>query len=281
PEAGKIERFNGLVKVKVYAVVAVTLEGKSRMRAAFYPAGGHLGKVNAQKRKGRIGHGVDQSLHQVLSFRFQFKIFPAKGDDLNLGAEAGGLSHAIAVKAGAVDQVAAFELVGSCLNGELFIRASDISDFLSKANRVAFFFNDGLQFPANRDVINNARTGYVDAFETIDMRLNFVDFLRIDLFNAFNAVNLSGFKDAVKPGDVFLFGSYNHFAANLVLHAACPAKIDQLMPAFHTIFGAVAVGLIVDARMDNARVVARLMRGYMLLLFKDQDIKIGIRFGEL
>src|SRR5699024_1444490 len=153
--------------------------------------------------------------------------------------------------------------------------------FLSKANRVAFFLNDDLQFPANRDVINNARTGYVDAFETIDVRLNFVDFLRVDLLNAFNTVNLSGFKDAVEPGDVFLFGSYDHFTTDFVLHVVCPAKIDQLMPAFHTIFGAVAVGLIVDARMDNARVVARLMRGYVLLLFKDQDAKIRIRLGQL
>src|SRR5699024_11286290 len=113
PEAGKIERFNGLVKVKGYFVVALALEGKNRIRAAFYPAGSHLGKVNAQKRKGRIGHGVDQSVHQVLSFRFQFKIFPAKGDNLNLGAEAGGLSHAIAVKAGAVQQEAGIQWVRS------------------------------------------------------------------------------------------------------------------------------------------------------------------------
>src|SRR5699024_11222691 len=83
-----------------------------------------------------------------------------------------------------------------------------------------------------------------------------------------------------KPAEVFNFSSYNHVTTDCVLDAECPAKIDQLMPAFHTIFGAVAVGLIVDARVDNARVVARLMCGYVLLFFKDQDIKIGIRFGE-
>ena len=112
PEAGEGENFCGFAGVDVGFAVAFAGEGKNGVRASFDPPLDKAGKVDAKERKFRLRHGVDEVSDEMTRFGGELVILAAEGDDANVGFRAGEGGDAVAEKAGAVYEMAAFEFPG-------------------------------------------------------------------------------------------------------------------------------------------------------------------------
>ncbi len=69
--------------------------------------------MNAEERKRRVGHGIDEVPDQMLPFRLEFIVLAAKGNDAHFALLPGQLEDAVAVQSGAIDEKVSREIAGS------------------------------------------------------------------------------------------------------------------------------------------------------------------------
>src|ERR1019366_6239802 len=103
------------------------------------------------------------------------------------------------------------------------------------------------------------------------MRLDLPEFRGRERAQAREAVLPRAALELREGGQLGLFRGDDELAADLVRDAVSLAERYEQAPAFHAGFRLLGARLVVEARMDDAAVVARLVRGDLLLLLEDHD----------
>src|SRR5699024_4874349 len=127
-------------------------------------SGRHPGKMNSQKRESRVEHRVNESLHRMPGFRFQFKIFSPERHNLDVRPNTSRPCHMIAVQSRAVYQVATSKSIRAVTYRQVPAPVGDMAHLLSAEHLVATVLDQPPQLPANARVIDNAGAGNMNGF---------------------------------------------------------------------------------------------------------------------
>ena len=102
------------------------------------------------------------------------------------------------------------------------------------------------------------------------VRLDFLDLLRIQFAQAQQTIGIAAFPQSVQAVHLFVGRGDDHLAALLMLDAVRAAEGQHLLQALHGALRLDRAGLVVQARMQHAAVVARLVGGELGLFFHQQ-----------
>ncbi len=105
PEAGVGEGFGEVADVDGRVFVAFAGKSEDGVRAALDHAAHAAREVDAEERVLRVGDGIDEHFHEVLGCGSEGVEFAAEGDDFGGRFGAAEAGDAVAVEAGAVDDL--------------------------------------------------------------------------------------------------------------------------------------------------------------------------------
>ena len=98
---------------------------------------------------------------------------------------------------------------------------------------------------------------------------------------AAHAVGLAALEDVGQPREFFSLGGDDHLAAEVEGHALGLAELLHRQLALAAVLGLERAGLVVDARVEDAGVVARLVGGDVRFFFEQsQRYGRGIAAGK-
>src|SRR5215211_3666787 len=116
----------------------------------------HPGQVHAEKGKGRIGHRIDQALHEVRGCGRQLVVFTTERDDANRWIEPSQPRQSITVQSGAVDELVRTELADLGCDGDRIETRCDADDSLPKPDVTTSLFNASAQDVANTPEVDDS-----------------------------------------------------------------------------------------------------------------------------
>src|SRR5581483_3794191 len=105
--------------------------------------------------------------------------------------------------------------------------------------------------------------------------LQLVDAGRLDQRQVLDAVGQAALVEGLEAGQLVLGRRHDDLAAALDADAARPAELDHHPGPLHAEPGLGGAGAVVDPGMDDAAVVARLVRGEPRLLLEDDEPRAG------
>ena len=112
------------------------------------------------------------------------------------------------------------------------------------------------------------------------VRLQLVQPLDADLL-ARDAVGLAALQDRVHRPQILRLAGDDDLAADLIVDAVLVAERLHHRLATAAVDGLHAAGLVVNAAVQHAAVVAGLVVGERLLLFEDDDLLVGVAGRQL
>ena len=110
PQARKREGFGQIPCVPLGLAVGLAGEGKHGIGSGLDPAGDQTGEMDTEEGKFRIGHGIDEMVHEMRGLGAQLVILAAERNDAVGGIKAGQTTDAVAVESGTVDEKIAGEI---------------------------------------------------------------------------------------------------------------------------------------------------------------------------
>ena len=179
------------LQVEIGALVTLSLEGQNGVRSGIHAALNAAREVHAEKRKFRIGHGINERAHQVLSLRNQKVIFPAKGHDPDFRLLACHPADAVAVQSGAIDDVFGGERSASGFDHHFRVARRHSPDLCSGAYGSALRDHDLSIFPADCGVVSDAGAGHQYPEHAAAVRLNLAHLFLLQQAQSGKAVGLS------------------------------------------------------------------------------------------
>ena len=264
--------------------------------------------MDAEERVAGVGDGVDQHFDEVLTFGTEGVKLATERDDEGRGLRAAESGDAVAVKAGAVDDLFGREFARGGLDDDALGgrtgaagrdtgRASGTRSTAGQASSgtqgvvadgggagrsddAAAALGDDLRKAAgDLAVIDDAGFGDVDAGEADAVRLELADLFRADAV-ADDAVLRAAFDERFHPREFGFFDGDDDLAAEVEGDVLARAEL------LHRGFAGAAIdrferaGPVVDAGMHDAGVAAGLMAGDGGFLFEDGDGAAGEAFEE-
>ncbi len=173
--------------------------------------------MNAQERKSRIRHGVNQVANQVPAIRPQKIIFAAERHNAELRTTSGERRHAIRLQTRAADQEVTVELaVFRIFETPAGFVPSHLIDTGSGDHAATPPGDDLLERRDNAAIINDAFFGYMDRRQSGSMRLPLTQFRRGEALQPLEPVRLAPLKEIVEARDLFRCGRDDHLSADLV-----------------------------------------------------------------
>ncbi len=142
PEAGKGQRLRQVTQRDVAALVTLAPPRQHGVGAGLDGAVDHAGEVDAEKRHLRIGDRVNEMFYEVAALRFEFIVFAAERDDVQVRVQPGRTGDPVRMQAGAVDQaagaeglLAGLEQVAVSLPGDLRDRRLQVDDAAARLGK--------------------------------------------------------------------------------------------------------------------------------------------------
>ncbi len=130
-------------------------------------------------------------------------------------------------------------------------------------------------FGAHAAVVDDPRVGDVDRADARGVGLQLVQPVAADDF-ARHAVGLAALVNPLEGRQLFFVDGDDHLAANFVGDALLLAELDQGLATLAAVDRLERAGLVVDARVNHARVAARLVCSEAGLFFEHDDFFTGI-----
>ena len=214
PEAEVGERFAEVAEVDGGVGVTFAGEGEDGVRTALDHAAHALREVDAEKWIRGVGHGIDEPFHEVLAFGAEGVELAAEGDNHRRGLCAAEFGDAIAVEAGAVDDLFGGEFAGGGFDDDATVVAADGGGLRGGDDAAALGGDDFGEAAADLGVVDDAGFGDVDAGEA-----DAVGFKLADLFGgdavADDAVLRTAFEEGFHAREFALFDGDDDFAAEV------------------------------------------------------------------
>ncbi len=251
--------------------VAFAGEREDGVRAGFDAAADEAGEVDSEEGKRRGGHGVDEVADEMARFGDEFEILSAEGNDADVVFRAGERGDAVAEKAGAVDEVAAFEFAcGGFENpaAEVVLDGHDAGTGLENAAEALDFEDEGV---ADGLVVDDAFLWNAQSGEAGGVGFDFAELRGIEPLEAFEAVLLAARFQFAEAGNFGLIGGDDDFSTDFVGNPVFAAEIRHQTDSAHGEAGLQRAGLVVEAAVEDTAVVRALVATGAVFFFKDAD----------
>ena len=121
-------------------------------------------------------------------------------------------------------------------------------------------------------VVDNPRVGREDRLDARGVGLDLQQALPVNHLEVQRPVGCAPPVELVQAVDLRLVGGDDQLAAHLVLDAVLVAKLPEKDAAGGAEIGLLGAGSVVDAGVDHAAVVTRLVLGYLVLFFDDRNL---------
>src|SRR5690606_32219412 len=120
---------------------------------------------------------------------------------------------------------------------------------------------------------------HVDGLHTGSMGFELSDLRFVDDADALDLILFAAFVDAAQARDVGHIGGHDDLATNVVAHTMVLAKPHKLTSPVYAVLRFVASGFVINARVDDARVISGLVGGYARFLFQYEytQVRLGQR----
>ena len=217
----------------------------------------------AQEWEVGVGYGVNKVAHLVLGLIGQFVIVAAEPHDAFLEVHAVLAREAVGLQPSThhhvLGAVALRRLVGA--DHRLVAVAFERRDFLAQAERTLGLLAQRQvhHLLRRRAVIDDARARYPQGVDAFAMRLDFAQLVGIDAFEAFDFILLADAMDLLEHRELAVLHCYYHLATDVVWNIVFLSEANQGASAFDTVLGFQRTGRVIQARMDDAGVVACLV----------------------
>ena len=201
------------------------------VRPRFDAAARHAREVHAEKRKARIGHRVDQVLHEKLAFGRQRRVLASERHDAHARINAARARHAVGVEPGTIHEHSARERPGGGVERDARALAPRLTQPHSRADRRAAATNAPRVGLAHVGVVDDSRLRDEQRGLAADMRLARADFVGGQPAHAGQAVGDAAALEFAQALDLVGLGGDHDLAAALVLHAVRGAERVHLVAA--------------------------------------------------
>src|SRR5690606_5376353 len=229
------------------------------------------GQVYPQKRQARVRNRVDEPPHEACPFRPQPVVGTPERHNANGRPQAGQPGHVVAVEPRAVHQQPGPEpahrgdgLKASCGRAKVCYSRSSYDP-----HPAAF------EHPRHRRrhlaVVDDARLWRKQCCAALRVGFYALEFLAVDQPEPGNAVLGALAVQGLEARHLFLGDGHDHLAAILVADPVSAAKALEPADALHTQARFQGLGTVVNPRMDDATVMARLMAADPRLLLEHDD----------
>src|SRR5580704_9265468 len=204
----------------------------------------------------------------MLFFGNQIVVLATEGYDLDGGFLICHAADAIAVQAGAVDQVAGAEFTFGGFDDALIRVADDAGDFGCSADFPALCSYELSVLLADTAVVGDAGAGDEQPCDTAAVRLELQQFFALQHSQAGDSVGLAALHEGLQAGDLGVADGDDDFAGDLVGKVMFAAESHHGGCAFYAQLGFQRSGFVVNTGVDDATVVAALVAGDAVLFLK-------------
>ena len=263
PRAGPGERVEQVAAAHGGQAVGVARPGDQGGGPDQHLAVDVLGQVHAEERQRRVGHRVDQRAHERAALGHQAQVGAAEGHDARIGVGAGRDGQAIGPRAGAEDRVGGLGAAARVPEAQRSRGGGDSGDLARGRHRAAGLAHvlgvgarDGCE-------VDDAGVRRVQPGDPAGVRLELLDAVRVDAPQT-RARRWRGRGARARPAARARCES----VATITLpqrslrDSPLGAVLVQLARALHAQPRLQRAGLVVDAGVDHARVVAGLMAAH-------------------
>jgi hypothetical protein len=233
-------------------------------------------RVKWTPRKGKpgSGDGIDQVANERARSGRELPVLAAERDDARGALAPGTLEHAVGVETRAVDRHFRAELPRRRADRDI-VRARDDAESLGARDDATARLGDPLREPiADRAVVDDAGAGDVEGAKAGSRGLELAQALGPDEL-ASDAVRLAPFEERFEARELGRVDGDDHFSARLERDRLPRAQLLHPALAAEAVRGLQRAGLVVDARVEDARVVAGLVLADAGFLLEDDDLAAG------
>jgi len=258
-EAGKREGLPRIAQGDVGAAVALALEGEHGIRPGFNAATDHARKMHAEKWQRGIGNGINQMPDEMFTSGRQFPIIAAKRNDAGGGVQAGGLGHAVAVQAGAVDDKVGLDLA---------LRGADDLPSAAGANAkrggvgADLVPNGEDQFrhlPHDSRIVDDALLWHAQSGESGRVGFDLPNCGALEPLQATQSIGGATGLQLTQPHDLGLVDRKDDLPANIVRYPVLAAERHHFPDSLHGQPRLERAGLVVEPAVQNPGVVTTLV----------------------
>src|SRR5258706_11872303 len=238
----------------------------------------------AEKRKLRIGDGIDQRPHQRRTLGDEMVVLTAKGNDSYIhyiGRCAGHSGDAVAEQSGTVDEIRGGEYRAAGFHHDFTGEIAHAGDSGGSQNRSTLGADQLGIFLANGGEIGDARGGHDQRAQTAGVRLDFVQLIGTDKAETRESVGLAPAPQFFQARNFLCARGYDDFAADLVRQAMRAAEFDHGARALDAELRFQRSGLVINAGVNDAAVVAALMPAHAVFFLEQQQAKAGESLRDL
>ena len=274
-EAREAERIPDIPGVDIAPAVALAAQGEDGVGTGLDGPVDAPSEVHAQEGEIGVGHGVDEVAHEAQRLRSQRVVLAAEGNDAQRRVEAGEPRDAVGHQPGAVDEVARLERAVAGVEAEAVAAGAQTGDLDAGADDPAAGFDQRAVAPRDGVVVGDARRGDVQGADAAGGGLELGEFFGADLADAGHAVGPAAVGQRVQAAGLRLVGRHDDLAAALVGDVVLPAELQHLLGPAHGEPRLGGAGPIVEAAVDHAAVVPRLVLTDVGLLLDHDDGQPG------
>src|SRR5580658_3830762 len=109
PETGKQKGVGGIAEIERKTGITLAFQGQDSVGAGLNSTLDHAGKVNAQERKHRIGHRINQMANEMAALGPQIVVFSTEWNDAVGWPQPGSSRNPVALKPRAIDEKIGFD----------------------------------------------------------------------------------------------------------------------------------------------------------------------------
>src|ERR1041384_1921443 len=283
-EAGEGKRLPEIARVEIGFAVALAREGQHGVRARLDVAVDRAREMYAEKRKAGVGYGIDEPSDQRGFFRRDFVVLAAEGNNLHVDAGEGLRRHlgdAVREEPAAVDEKAPAKLLTAGADDHLVAGRRNIFDGTRREDVTAgraHVFRVGL---GHLYEVDDAGRGRMNRAHAARVRLDLFYPLRADHLKAGNPIRGPAPVKLFEPRQLAVIRGDDDLAAKIIGDAVLIAELQEFAAARYASRRFQRTGLVVDAAVNNAAVVAGLVARQLGFFFEDDQSQAREALGHL
>src|SRR5271165_2556227 len=232
PEALVCEGFDRVAQREISLAISFTRKREYCIGSGLDAAMNEAREVYAEERELRIGHRVNEIVDEMLAFRLELVVLPAKGNDLCLIPRTSHAAHTVAMQAGAVDDEIGLIIAAARINVPVPV-AIQMRDFRREPDIPATSGNFAYHGARHGRVVHNAFLRNTKRFNTGGMGFDFANLLALEQFYALETVGDAALHQIVQAREFFRLGGNHDLSAEIERDVMLLAELHHLPNALH------------------------------------------------
>jgi hypothetical protein len=231
--------------------------------------------MNAQERKVRVGHRVDEVLDEVALLRPELVVLATERHDLRPRLHPAEPSHAVAVEPCAVDERPRTKSTFVGARHHRATRLGDAHHLGTRPQLAPLLLHEIGERLSHLREINNPRARHPDGGQAGRVGLYLLELLRaypLDL----EAVLQPPLVEVLEERYLIRFGRNDDLAADFVLYPTLPAELDESPRSLLAEASLQAPRLVVDAAVYDPAVVPGLVPGPASFFLQNHEPRAGM-----